>query len=116
MQEESLYTTCTARKCNSYGTRAKAYQAVNRHVMGDVRHFLTWWHKVGGRGIDCFPDKDLYGKLGVLRLRSAPPGLSGAQVWTTCRRGSTRGSLLFPAMRRRAAAEVLPEPYRESAS
>jgi len=52
----------------SYGTRTKAYKAVNRYVADDVRHFLTRRHKMRGRGTASFPDEAIFGKLGVLRL------------------------------------------------
>ena len=53
-----------------YGTRLQAYRAVDHHVADNVRHFLRRRHKVRGRGIRRFPDEDIFGKLGVLRLRN----------------------------------------------
>ena len=51
-----------------YGTRAKAYKAVDHHVCGRVRHFLSRRHKVPNRGTRRFPHGTIYGELGVLPL------------------------------------------------
>ena len=51
-----------------YGTRAKAYKAVDHHVCGRVRHFLSRRHKVPSRGTRRFPHDTIYGDLGVLPL------------------------------------------------
>jgi RNA-directed DNA polymerase len=51
-----------------YGTRAKAYKAIDHHVCGRVRHFLSRRHKVPNRGTRRFPHKMIYGALGVLPL------------------------------------------------
>ena len=51
-----------------YGTRARAYKAVDHHVCGRVRHFLTRRHKVPNRGTRRFPHDLIYGGLGVLPL------------------------------------------------
>jgi RNA-directed DNA polymerase len=53
----------------SYGTRLMAYRAVDNHVYGRVRHFLRRRHKVQGRGTRRFSDDQVFGRLGVLRLR-----------------------------------------------
>jgi len=52
----------------SYGTRAAAYQAVNRYVYDRVRHFLRRRHKVHSRGTDRFSREAVFDELGVLRL------------------------------------------------
>jgi RNA-directed DNA polymerase len=52
----------------SYGTRGRAYKAVDHHVCGRVRHFLSRRHKVPNRGTCRFPHDMIYGDLGVLPL------------------------------------------------
>jgi RNA-directed DNA polymerase len=58
----------------NYGSRARAYQAVDRYVTAAVRHFLRRRHHVPTRGTRRF--YDVYGELGVLSLgtlrRSSP--------------------------------------------
>jgi RNA-directed DNA polymerase len=54
----------------SYGTRLMAYRAVDHYVEGSVRRFLRRRHQVTSRGIQHFPDSVIYGKLGVVRLRT----------------------------------------------
>ena len=51
-----------------YGTRNRAYKAVDNHVCGRVRHFLRRRHKVPGRGTERFPSGLIFGGLGVLAL------------------------------------------------
>jgi len=53
----------------AHGTRRKAYRAADNHVYEKVRGFLTRRHKVPSRGTRQFPGRDVFGKLGVLRLR-----------------------------------------------
>lgn len=53
----------------SYGTRLRAYQAVDLYVEERVRNFLSRRHKVPSRGIARFPGKVIFGELGVTRLR-----------------------------------------------
>ncbi len=53
----------------SFGTRLQAYRAIDNHVYDRVRHFLTRRHKVQGRGTRKFSDDQVFGGLGVLRLR-----------------------------------------------
>ena len=53
----------------AYGSRAEACRAVNHHVAERVRVFLTRRHKVRGHGYKVFPDRRIYGELGVLNLR-----------------------------------------------
>ncbi len=61
----------------TYGTRLMAYRAADNHVYAAVRGFLTRRHKVSSRGTRWFPDHEVFGKLGALRLRrvhiGAPP-------------------------------------------
>jgi len=61
----------------SYGTRLVAYRAADNHVYEAVRGFLTRRHKVPSRGTRQFSDHQVFGELGVLRLRrlhiGAPP-------------------------------------------
>ena len=51
-----------------YGTRGRAYKAVDHHVCGRVRHFLRRRHKVPSRGTERFPSDLIFGGLGVLPL------------------------------------------------
>jgi RNA-directed DNA polymerase len=53
----------------SYGTRLMAYRAVDNYVTDRVRHFLRRRHKVQGRGANRFSGAQVFGFLGVLRLR-----------------------------------------------
>jgi RNA-directed DNA polymerase len=52
------------------GTRLMAYRAVDHHVYTRVRLFLTRRHKVPSRGAGRYPNAEVFGALGVLRLRS----------------------------------------------
>src|SRR4051812_28421609 len=52
-----------------YGTRMPAYRAVDNHVDDRARAFLRKRHKVQGRGTRRFSDDQVFGALGVLRLR-----------------------------------------------
>ena len=58
----------------SYGTRLQAYRAIDNHVYDRVRHFLVCRHKVQGRGTQRFSYENIFGELGVLRLRHAHIG------------------------------------------
>jgi RNA-directed DNA polymerase len=51
-----------------YGSRGRAYKAVDHHVCGRVRHFLRRRHKVPSRGTERFPSDLIFGGLGVLPL------------------------------------------------
>jgi RNA-directed DNA polymerase len=51
-----------------HGSRADAYKAVDHHVCGRVRRFLTRRHKVPNRGTRRFPSDMIFGELGVLPL------------------------------------------------
>ena len=55
----------------SYGTRAAAYQAVDRYVYERVRHFLRRRHQVHSRGTNRFSIPAVFGELGVLSLSHA---------------------------------------------
>jgi len=52
-----------------YGTRLKAYRAVEHYVYERVRGFLRRRHKVPSRGTRRFPIAQVFGALGVYRLR-----------------------------------------------
>ena len=52
-----------------HGTRMPAYRAVDNAVYEAVRHFLVRRHKVSSRGTRRFPDRVVFGELGVIRLR-----------------------------------------------
>ena len=58
-----------ARAYFAYGTRLMAYRAADNHVYEAVRGFLTRRHKVPTRGTRQFSNDNVFGKLGVLRLR-----------------------------------------------
>ena len=51
------------------GSTSKAYEVVDIHVEESVRHFLKRRHKVSSRGTRQFSMKQVYGVLGVVRLR-----------------------------------------------
>ena len=53
----------------SYGTRLMAYRAIDNYVYACARHFLTRRHKVPTRGTRRFPAEQVFGPLGVTRLR-----------------------------------------------
>jgi RNA-directed DNA polymerase len=61
----------------SYGTRLMAYRAADNFVYATVCNFLTRRHKLPSRGTRQFSDHQVFGELGVLRLRrlhiGAPP-------------------------------------------
>lgn len=52
-----------------YGTRLPAYRAVDNHVAARVRHFLRRRHKISSRGTRRWGADEIFGPLGVLRLR-----------------------------------------------
>jgi RNA-directed DNA polymerase len=52
-----------------YGTRLMAYRAVDHHVYDRVRGLLRKRHKVQGRGTKQFSGAQVFGELGVVRLR-----------------------------------------------
>jgi hypothetical protein len=51
------------------GSTAKAYRAVDQHVYDTVRHFLRRRHKVSSQGTRQFPEEQVFGPLGVIRLQ-----------------------------------------------
>jgi RNA-directed DNA polymerase len=53
----------------SYGTRTRAYRAVDYHVCDRVRHFLRHRRKLHGRGARSIYPALVFGTLGVLQLR-----------------------------------------------
>lgn len=66
----------------SYGTRSRAYSAVNQYVEERVRNFLRRRHKVAGRAIRRFSSKVIFGELGVNRLRAAKHASRSARALT----------------------------------
>ena len=52
----------------SYGTRARAYRAVDHHVADRVRSFLRRRRQASGRGTRILADQVIFGPLGVQRL------------------------------------------------
>ena len=57
-----------------HGTRMPAYRAVNNAVYEAVRHFLVRRHKMSSRGTRRFPDRVVFGELGVIRRCRVHPG------------------------------------------
>ena len=53
----------------AYGTRLRAYRAVDHYVWERVRHFLRRRHKVPSRGTKRFSADVVFGELGVYQLR-----------------------------------------------
>ena len=51
------------------GSTARAYEVLDEHVEERVRHFLRRRHKVQSQGTHQFSMKQIYGELGVFRLR-----------------------------------------------
>ena len=51
------------------GSTARAYRAIDEYVEERVRHFLRRRHKVSSQGTRPFSMKQVYGALGVFRLR-----------------------------------------------
>jgi RNA-directed DNA polymerase len=54
----------------SYGTRARAFRAIDHYVADAVQHFLRRRHKVPTRGTRRFGPQRVFGELGVLQLTS----------------------------------------------
>ena len=50
------------------GPVSRAYRAVDSHVQNRLRQRLCAKHQVQGRGTARWPDKTLYGTLGLVRL------------------------------------------------
>jgi RNA-directed DNA polymerase len=57
-----------------HGTRFTAYRALDNFVYRGVQRFLRRRHKVPGRGTRSFTDREVFGALGVLRLRDVHLG------------------------------------------
>jgi RNA-directed DNA polymerase len=53
-----------------YGTRTRAYRAIDHYVADAVQRFLRRRHKVPTRGTRRFGAQHVFGELGVLRLES----------------------------------------------
>ena len=53
-----------------YGTRFRAYRAVDHYVRDRVRHFLARRHKEPGRGTRRFSRTEVFGELGVMHLHT----------------------------------------------
>lgn len=53
----------------NYGTRYRAYRAVDNYVYERVCHFLRRRHKVPTRGTRRFDAQTVFGAMGILRLR-----------------------------------------------
>jgi RNA-directed DNA polymerase len=51
------------------GATAKAYRTVDQHVYDKVRHFLRRRHQVSSHGTRRFPEEQVFGPLGVMRLQ-----------------------------------------------
>ena len=58
----------------SYGTRLLAYRAIDNHVAERVRHFLKQRHHIPTRGTRSLAADIVFGRLGVLRLRTVHVG------------------------------------------
>ena len=56
----------------SYGSRATAYRAVDNYVYASARQFLRRRHNVPTRGTRRFSAEQVFGPLGVLRMRPQP--------------------------------------------
>ena len=52
-----------------YGTRMKAYRAVDHHVCDQVRRFLAKRHKMQNSGTRTYSRGKIFGELGVRQLR-----------------------------------------------
>ena len=64
----------------SYGSRATAYRAVDNYVYDSVRHFLRRRHNVPTRGTRRFSAEQVFGPLGVVRMRPRPVGPSSCAL------------------------------------
>jgi RNA-directed DNA polymerase len=53
----------------NYGSCSPAHCAIDHHVAARVRHFLVRRHKVPSLGTKRFSDENIFGRLGVVRLR-----------------------------------------------
>ncbi len=64
----------------SYGTLAACYKSVDQYVCDRVRNLLRRRHKMQGNGIACFPDRVIFGELGVVRLMDLRAARVAAQA------------------------------------
>ena len=94
-----------------YGSRNRAYRAIDHHVCGRVRHFLSRRHKVPSRGTERFPSDLIFGGLGVLALdyRRGPYNQTSRKAGY----GEIRTSSLMSGDGRRTA-HAAPRPSRSS--
>src|SRR3954454_21698827 len=102
-----------------YGTRLTAYRAVDNHVYDRVRHFLVRRHRVPSRGTGRYPDRVVFGDLGVLRLRrvhlGAPPCASRwSQSESRMRETRTSGLMSGDGKRSDAHAAQATAPVLDS--
>jgi RNA-directed DNA polymerase len=58
----------------SYGSRATVHRAVDNYVYASMCHFLRRRHKVPTRGTRRFSAQQVFGPLGVVRMRPLPVG------------------------------------------
>jgi RNA-directed DNA polymerase len=58
----------------SYGSRATAHRAIDNYVYDCASHFLRRRHKVPTRGTRRFSAEQVFGPLGVVRMRPLPVG------------------------------------------
>jgi RNA-directed DNA polymerase len=58
----------------SYGSRATAHRAVDNYVYACANHFLRRRHKVPTRGTRRFSAEQVFGPLGIVRMRPLPVG------------------------------------------
>jgi len=58
----------------NYGTRRRAYRAVDNHTAERVRHFLRQRHHVPTRGTRLLANETIFGPLWVVRLREVHLG------------------------------------------
>lgn len=58
----------------SHGTRTLAYREIDNHVDDRVRAHMRKRHQANGRGTQRWPREDIFGRLGVQRLRDLQYG------------------------------------------
>jgi len=58
----------------SHGTRTFAYREIDNYVDDRVRAFMRKRHKVRGSGASRWPNRVIFGELGILRLRDVQYG------------------------------------------
>src|SRR4051812_22510366 len=95
-----------------------AYRAVDNHVDDRARAFLRKRHKVQGRGTRRFSDDQVFGALGVLRLRRmhlGPPPCALGSSQSESRMREIRTSGLTSGDGKRGVA-AWPKPPRPSST